>query len=586
MRGDVVAGRLVARGDTANALAIWEATLEELREDAWGNGGDALVGRYLDVLVVSGRGGEDRAGVAFDLLLRPTSDGGRGGGSYRRLLAQVASVVPDSVRTASFVGPSSALRVTEEGSDRLVGWWVSQDPFPATAPNERVQEHLLRVGVALSDFPDPAATVGYDDRGDLFVRYGAPTRRQSLRFDDSRLVFGMSRAAVGVSRSSFLENEVWTYPAIDETMTYILVKRGDQYRQGRVADLLPPSLRTVIGQGQRQIELNEVALLAMQYVYSRLATSSMEYGNALGDVEAALERTALPLSNVQSAVLNIQRRVSLREGEREALRAVRAPASVSRVRADAAPVPYVSEAVRYRSPDGTTWLSLAWHLTPSEGADAPLLLVGSVVTDPLTADRQTTQVLSQEVSADQATGVEYLAPVVGDADCLPQRCGPNVQLDLFLRTDDGGVGERVGTSVWQVRAGGPLRTEGLEMSDIRTIDPIRNEPVVEPSIVAGTPISVYFEAYGFKGGANASRVKIDYEVVRRRRGALLRRSRETPTSGQLRLVLRGTTTEQFVILDTSDWADADEVDVRIQVRDERTGETVERARTFVVSPEA
>ena len=136
--------------------------------------------------------------------------------------------------------------------------------------------------------------------------------------------------------------------------------------------------------------------------------------------------------------------------------------------------------------------------------------------------------------------------------------------------------------MWAVPPQDPLRSDGMEISDLRPVEAARDAPFVGRAVSAGTPLSLYFEVYGFEGETGRSRVHVEYEVVRRRNGSLLRRTREVPSSGDLRLTVRGSRTEQFLILDTTDWAGSDEVDVRIVVRDEQTGGSVERTRTFDV----
>ena len=579
--GELVGDRLgqlqLSVGDLDGALVTWKRTLSVASEAP---GREALVGTYLDVLVRLGYAAGPDATEAFEQLLLPTRSYPPENSPYWRLLSQVASVVPESIADEAFVAGDWQRGITDGRS--LAAWWAAEDPYPATEPNERVEEHLLRVSKALADYPDSRSVEGYDDRGRLFVRFGAPQVARQLNFDTSELVLGMSRLSAGITRQSFPDNEVWTYGSIDETMVYIMTARNDVYRIGQARDLLPASLRNVSGRGQRGQMMLQVALLAMRYIYGELATTSMVYGNAWGDTASMLEETNTPFRNMNTAITAVQRSVSLRETEQTRERTAREPASVSRVEMQTPAVNYVADATRFLNANGKTRLELIWGVQPPSEALEAAVLTGSVVEQPGTPQQAVTTTISQSLTQAQLRGVDYAPPSGAVVTCTDYPCTPSVQISLYAADPEGQPVERVGTSVWRVEGSEPLRSEGLEMSDLRPFDPVQNKPMLGLSVEPGMPLSVYFEAYGFEDRAGSTRVTVEYEVVRRRSGSFLRRTRETPSSGDLRLFDRGTTTEQYLILRTADWDDADEVEVRITVRDERTGEAVQRSRTFQV----
>ena len=585
LAGDWLGRVQLQAGDVEGALVTWERALSAA-DGKPVPGREELVGRYLDAMLATGQAGTPAAARAFERLLLPTRTPPVGDSPYWRSLSQVASVVPDSVSARAFAGGDWRRGVASGGDRALGGWWLSQDPFPATRANERVAEHLLRVAEALASYPEPGRPEGYDDRGRLFVRFGAPTVARQLTFNATDLLTGMGRASVGVSRSSFPDNEVWTYGAIDETMIYVLIGQNGVYRLGQTEDLLPSTLRNVTGRGRRELARARVALLAMRYIYRELATTSIEYGNAWGETDSILEGTASPFGNPGSAALTIQRDLSVREAERGRERARREPPSTSGVVAQTPPVVYGADVARFLGPDGGTRLDLVWQLR--DGPYPPLVsggvLAGSVVERPGTFEQSVAAPVSQALTPAQVEGADYVPPVLAAVACGSGPCVPAVQLGLFAVDAEGRPVERIGTSVWRLPPQVPLRSSGFEMSDLRPMDAARNEPFVGESVPVGLPLSLYFEAYGFEGGADRSRVYIEYEVVRRQLGNLLRRTREVPSTGDLRLLIDGDRTQQYVILDTSDWAGADEVEVRVLTRDERTGEVVERSRTFRVGP--
>lgn len=57
----------------------------------------------------------------------------------------------------------------------------SEDPRPSTEENERVAEHLERVAVALERYGDESFPAGFDDRGMIYVRLGAPSHVARIR---------------------------------------------------------------------------------------------------------------------------------------------------------------------------------------------------------------------------------------------------------------------------------------------------------------------------------------------------------------------------------------------------------------------
>ena len=416
------------------------------------------------------------------------------------------------------------------------------------------------------------------------MRFGEPDDLRAIQYNDSALMFALARSSVGVSRSSFPQAEIWTYQTIDADLYYILVSRGGSYRIGRSEDLLPVALRNPTGPGRRQADLRQLGLLAMRSVYDQLATLSMEYGTAWSDVTSALDQTSSPYENPGGAVSTIQRRLGVRETEWEIRRREAEPPSRSRVLLDTPEAPYDADAVRFRTPDGTTRIDLTWQLRREAVTrwTQEHRLTGTVVENARSSDRQLIAIQTQEISQGQVEGDELVSPVTVSVPCLQAPCAPSVQLDLYAQDLAEGQRTLVGISVWNVTPTQPLPTSGLVLSDLLPIDAIRNVPHVRSGVVPGTPLSLYLEAYGLSTRSGDARVYIEYDVIRRRLGSLLRRTREVPASRDLRLLIRGATTKQYVILATSDWAEADEVEVIVRVRDERTGEMAERSRTFEV----
>ena len=85
-------------------------------------------------------------------------------------------------------------------------YWNQRDPTPGTERNERYEEHLRRVEYARTMFSWPNVR-GFDDRGEIYVRYGEP---------DERFMGG-------------LFSESWRYEALGYYGVFDFVDEGSGY---------------------------------------------------------------------------------------------------------------------------------------------------------------------------------------------------------------------------------------------------------------------------------------------------------------------------------------------------------------------
>ena len=85
-------------------------------------------------------------------------------------------------------------------------FWIAVDPTPATKANEIRMEHAQRVSAARSLFgrADPP---GWDDRGEILIRFGAPSLRMKLIGDIT---------PVGLD----LPQEFWCYDVLNMSVTF------------------------------------------------------------------------------------------------------------------------------------------------------------------------------------------------------------------------------------------------------------------------------------------------------------------------------------------------------------------------------
>lgn len=185
-------------------------------------------------------------------------------------------------------------------SDRLLAWWERHDPAPATSLNERVVEHLQRVSAATEEFGSDQTLRGWDARGDVYVRLGAPRRRVRVPFDDTRFLREVLRSGVPITRADFPDNEIWAYPDVAETGRYLFVERNGAYTLGTLPDLLPRTLRGPFGSARRHQNWAYSSMAALRHIYDHLAISYHDMGNVSSRIAGWFEfqRSAQSLSGL------------------------------------------------------------------------------------------------------------------------------------------------------------------------------------------------------------------------------------------------------------------------------------------------
>jgi len=168
----------------------------------------------------------------------------------------------------------------------VMSWWRSQDPLPASVVNERMVEHIRRVNYALEHYACPSCGTGYDDRGEIFVRYGKPERVTEITFDDPILIDAVFQPGVSISPSDFPDNEFWRYLNIDRDAYYLFIRKGNHYLRGTTTDLLPNTLRSSIGHGGRGQVKSKMLLTVMRSIYGQLALEHPSFGSRYADVDS------------------------------------------------------------------------------------------------------------------------------------------------------------------------------------------------------------------------------------------------------------------------------------------------------------
>ncbi len=209
------------------------------------------------------------------------------------LLAAFSVVAPEEIVDELISGsgrqdakrPSDAVPIANAGAGpKLVAWWRSRDPFPATVSNELLEEHLIRLAHVLDAFRIEKAKA-FDMRGQIWLRYGAPSRAIEVEFSDPLLTDIVFRPGVAVSPSEFPRNEFWVYGHIDRAAYFLFVDVGDGFRLGETYDLIPRSLRSGFSSQQRGRIKSGMAIAVMQNIYRQLATLHSDFAMRYAEVD-------------------------------------------------------------------------------------------------------------------------------------------------------------------------------------------------------------------------------------------------------------------------------------------------------------
>ncbi|MCX7906226.1 MAG: GWxTD domain-containing protein [Bacteroidetes bacterium] len=502
----------------------------------------------------------------------------------------------------------------------LLAWWRSQDARPATARNERIEEHLERWAYAHRHYTYEDRL---DDRGRIYIRYGPPARQTRVRLDDPRYRRLVLDREPTLSPLEFPENEFWVYSQVDRNLHYLFIRRpGEGFRIGSSEELIPRPLRN----SPRRAE---ALLRTLEEIYRQLALYHIDYGALYDEVAnyvATLEsqvpqRPELPPTAFgQRMLLQVQNEEAYLLERREQLQAppytnVLDPYETLQIELRWA---------RFLDPDGTTRTELYWSgparsFEPSramrrrlERARMPLeqaeyLLVGSIVqTDSAyqprvrhyfrhrlapQAARQREAVLEPRTYTIRGdTGLYHLAFEL-DQYLLPSRSRvPNLDSIPLLKT----YVQRLDS----LRALNPNPAR-LEMSDLMLLEVLQEaalsarpvpagatRPYPYSSCLPGAPLALYYEVYHLKpNAAGQARVRTTYEVLRRvPTGPLGTEFRLERTSGATTHITSGSTLREYLLLDTRNWTPG-EVTIRLQITDLESGQHTERElKLLVIEP--
>ncbi len=431
-----------------------------------------------------------------------------------RHLRWIALITPKS----SPIHQAAHLLILNQGTpadaQKIVSWWHRQDPFPATLYNERVEEHLFRIYYAQKNYAYRKDSLGVDDRGRIFVRFGKPWRESVIALLDSQL------------RTLPLEyrlprNEVWVYRGIHDDAHYLFVQmsRRKPYQIGTSESLIPPNLRGT----QRRVE---TLLTWMEDVFGQLAMVHDHYGTVYDQVvNYNTLPTSVPLRPYEFSQKALQD-TRERDDQHQLRRAQTVPTNATQVYGNAVELNPDIRFSRFLDGDGSTRLEVYWGIEVDKIRPSRNMLLRS---------RQ----LGQEVSSDL---ILTAALATRGAGFEPE----SIQIRRYHLPDGSNSSPRVYSWVttdytstspvalqwslhWTVPDSTPpqpaapwaigisaldtlqaLRGDGssLELSDLKLLQLDSLElhsnsiPYIKREILADTPLALYFEAYFLRFNEN------------------------------------------------------------------------------------
>lgn len=530
----------------------------------------------------------------------------------------------------------------------LLEWWRRHDPAPATAENERIEEHLSRAATAQAKYPHPDRSTRMDDRGETYVRYGPPYLQREITYNDASFVLDVFRFGVNISSFEFPKNEIWTYPQIHHSAYYIFVEDNDRYYIGTSSDLMPRRLTNTFSNSERHLNRAVSALAAMEYIFRDLALYHPDFGTlydkianyanwqemnatqyrATGRVPAGTRvrrvgagigqqrfvfsspafGVGMPSQFVQSTSTE-QRTLDMQA--RRVRRQVMPPQATDLFN-DLGSMAIATRTARFLGPNGRTRTEVYWGTrTPElqldeDDADKSSLIKLTAVSYNTDYTRRGAQNKWYSVDAALSEG-GLVVPGVFNVNGMSGTYHLALQWEQYtadVQGDRVALNEQLRVATQRVDTLSALSAapDQLEMSDLRPMLPNDDFLASGASTEAATPypfteiaadasLVLYFELYhlGF-GSDDQTRYTVEYDVKREakrsRIARLFRGNKEDRTTASTTYEGEGRRAQEHILIDLSEWPDDESgtLTVTVRVIDEVTGQQVERAIDFEVTP--
>ena len=529
-----------------------------------------------------------------------------------RHLAQLEPLLPQSIRQRITGSQSIAV------GPMLAAWWRRQDPLPASPANERMLEHLRRVAYAEEHFACSACASGFDARGDVYVRYGAPERTTEITFDDPQLIDAVFQPGVAISPGDFPDNVFWRYLYVDRDAYFLFVRDRNGYRQAQTSDLLPTTLRSGFQPGGRGLVKSQMALAVMRAVYRQLALEHPHFGARYNDVDlwlSARESTGRLQSRDLTDNIRVLTGADLisgaeRSGDAEASATGRSAhefvqAMLSNARTEDQQIAYQQEILlpkvfsdidrtlpelqvaarhaRFLDHNGETRTEVYWGFEPgtmhpasdTPGGEYLLHLHARQLNADYTLRRDSSGAIRIQAAQNVPDSVIPPQTLVMMADSGVRHV--SLQWDQYRIAEDGVRSRIQAATVW-IDSLQALDGSGfaLEMSDLKPVSRMGGaamSPYPYMEVAPDMELGLYFEVYHLiYDRSGETRYTITYEITSSRG----RRASSVTSS------YRGSsrTAREDITLDLSE--QAGNIRVKVTVQDDVSGASVDRAMDFTL----
>ncbi len=166
---------LVKKGDIDQALIVWEQGRKNLGKD---NLSDPRIGiAYIETVIANVL--TDRYEKAIEIYFWGLS-GKNIDNHIDDIVAEAKRIVPLLDSNKAKIWNGLIRKKSTELSSKIKGYWLKNDPTPATIINERMIEHWGRINYSRKHYGQvKASPYGTDDRGTIFVKYGEPFSKRN-----------------------------------------------------------------------------------------------------------------------------------------------------------------------------------------------------------------------------------------------------------------------------------------------------------------------------------------------------------------------------------------------------------------------
>lgn len=502
-------------------------------------------------------------------------------------LRHLALILPDEEQDV--LGLSHVLEEEDVGQfvegagARLVEWWRLQDAFPATENNERLEEHLRRVALATERYAWDEDPRGFDDRGEIYVRLGLPSRSTVVANRSTEL---RMKAAHG----RIPQNEFWVYEHVSHDAYYLFIQRSahNPYQLSEVSELLR----------HRSLEY-------MEEVLGQLALKHTAFGAAYDAVTQYLTMPppdALPSGRFASKVVAD---VRMQDSQHEYAQATEVPVVHSSTQGFRETLDVPLRWARFLEPDGTTRTEMYWTLEPSalqpsrrlvrrlkrQGQEPSEKYLLSFAIAQQNADFQHRAVQRKHylVPVKRRTNLPVTASTVS-GDTGTYHLG--LQWDQqWVTSEDGqlepGVQLKVGVQRLDTLQALHGAGQQLEMSDLKPLiynadqDLEAASPYPYAHLRADAQLALYFEVYHLAYNADGeTQYRLSYEVNRAGRRSLLGRRTPKLTATEAQYTGTDRTAQEYIAVDLADWNGDGTLTVTVRATDEVTGAEMSRSIQF------